>query len=230
VDQLYPDKKQVLIENVADNSSVFDEAESEYLNIREQYQLDSKTIILYAGTFEPYQGLDLLIESSKTVISKNQNVIFTLVGGNPAQVEHYQQIVKKHNLSNHFVFTGQVAPDMVPKFLNIADILVTPRIEGNNTPLKIYSYLRSGKPIVATSHITHTQVLNEEVAVLTECNADAFANGLMKVIEDEQLRLSLSENARALAEERYSYEVYVQKTHSVYYYLEQKKRLIKEIK
>jgi len=230
VNQLYPDKKQALIENVADNSSVFNETKSEETDIREKYQLDSKTIILYAGTFEPYQGLDLLIESSKAVISKNKDVAFALVGGNPAQVEHYQQLVKKQNLSDYFVFAGQVVPDLVPKFLDVADILVTPRIEGNNTPLKIYSYLRSGKPIVATNHITHTQVLNDEVAVLTECNAEAFADGLMKVIEDDQLCLSLSEKAKALADEKYSYEVYVQKTRSVYNYLEQKKKLIKEIK
>ncbi len=230
VNQLFPYKKQVLIENVADNSSIFAEAKSEDLNIREKYQLESKTIILYAGTFEPYQGLDLLIESSRAVISKNKNVTFVLVGGNPAQVEHYQQIANKQHLGGYFIFTGQVVPDMVPKFLDIADILVTPRIEGNNTPLKIYSYLRSGKPIVATKHITHTQVLSDDVAVLTECNAEALANGLMKVLEDDQLSRLLSKKARELAEEKYSYEVYVQKTRSIYNYLEQKKKLVEEIK
>ncbi len=230
VNQSFPYKKQVLIENVADNSSIFAEAKSEDLNIREKYQLESKTIILYAGTFEPYQGLDLLIESSRAVISKNKNVTFVLVGGNPAQVEHYQQIVNKQHLGGYFIFTGQVVPDMVPKFLDIADILVTPRIEGNNTPLKIYSYLRSGKPIVATKHITHTQVLSDDVAVLTECNAEALANGLMKVLEDDQLSRLLSKKARELAEEKYSYEVYVQKTRSIYNYLEQKKKLVEEIK
>ena len=43
-----------------------------------------------------------------------------------------------------------------------ADILRPPRIRGTNTPLKIYSYLRSGKPIVATNLLTHTQVLTPE--------------------------------------------------------------------
>ncbi len=230
VNQLYPEKKQVLIENVADNSLVFDETKLEDIDIREKYQLDSKTILLYAGTFEPYQGLDLLIESSKTVIAKHKNVTFTLVGGNPEQVEHYQQMVKKNQLNDYFVFTGQVKPDMVPKFLDVADILVTPRIEGNNTPLKIYSYLRSGKPIVATNHVTHTQVLNNEVAILTDCNADAFAEGLIKIIEDEKLRQEISENAKVLAEEKYSYEIYLQKTQNIYNFLEQKRKLIKEIK
>jgi glycosyltransferase involved in cell wall biosynthesis len=230
VNQLYPDKKQVLIENVADNNSVFGESQSEDIDFREKYHFNSKTVILYAGTFEPYQGLDLLIESSKEVIAKNNHITFTLVGGNPGQIEHYQQIVKKNNLSNFFLFTGQVKPNMVSKFLDIADILVTPRIEGNNTPLKIYSYLRSGKPIVATNHITHTQVLNDQVAILTDCDAASLADGLLKVLEDEKLRQKISTNAKALADEKYSYEVYLQKTRSIYNYLEQKKKLIKEIK
>jgi len=230
VNKLYPDKKQVLIENVAENSDIFDRSNLEDLNLRDTYKLNSKTVILYAGTFEPYQGLDLLIESSKEVLSKTSNVTFTLVGGNPEQVEHYRQHVKKNNLSDYFVFTGQVSPDLVPQFIDIADILVTPRVEGNNTPLKIYSYLRSGKPIVATNHITHTQVLNDQVAVLTECNAKSFAEGLLKVINDEKLRQEISGNAKHLAEEKYSYQIYLQKTQNIYNFLEQKERLIKEIR
>ncbi len=228
--ELYPDKKQVLIENVVDNSDVFNNLNMKDLNLREKYKLNSNLIILYAGTFEPYQGLDLLIESSKEVLSKAKNVTFTLVGGNPEQVEHYRQQVKKNNLNDYFVFTGQVPPEMVPQFIEIADILVTPRIEGNNTPLKIYSYLRSGKPIVATKHITHTQVLNDRVAVLTECNAKSFAEGLLKVIQDENLKMEISKNAKILAEEKYSYNVYLQKTRNIYDFLEQKRKLIKEIK
>jgi glycosyltransferase involved in cell wall biosynthesis len=123
-----------------------------------------------------------------------------------------------------------VKPGMVPQFLDVADILVTPRIEGNNTPLKIYSYLRSGKPIVATKHITHTQVLNDEVAILTDCNANAFAEGLIKIIEDQKLRQKIAGNAKELADEKYSYESYQQKTKSIYNFLEQKRKLIKEIK
>lgn len=229
VAQNYPNKKQMLIENVADNSSVF-QPDAATNNIREKYHLNSKTIILYAGTFEPYQGLDLLIEASQSVIAQNRDVIFALVGGNTNQVEQYRERARKAKVSDHFLFTGQVSPEMVPQFLNVADILVTPRIEGNNTPLKIYSYLKSGKPIVATNHITHTQVLNDQVALLTNCNAASFADGILLLLNDRGLRQQLASNARALADEKYSYEAYVQKTAGIYNFLEQKKRLIKEMR
>ena len=59
----------------------------------------------------------------------------------------------------------------IPAFLDAADVLVSPRSLGTNTPLKIYQYLRSGRPIVATRLLTHTQVLDDEVAILTEPTA-----------------------------------------------------------
>ena len=48
-------------------------------------------------------------------------------------------------------------------------------ITGTNTPLKIYSYLRSGKPIVATNLLTHTQVLTPDIAKLVEPKPGPFA-------------------------------------------------------
>jgi glycosyltransferase involved in cell wall biosynthesis len=223
VKQNYPDKKQWLIENVADNSTVFSKPKIDKEVLKEKYHLNSDVIILYAGTFEPYQGIDLLIEASKQVIKQRKDVKFLLVGGNPQQVEFYRNRVAEKNLSDNFIFSGQVAPEMVPLFEEIADVLVTPRIEGNNTPLKIYSYLRSGKPIVATNHTTHTQVLNEKVAVLTECTADSFSDGLLKVLRDENLKEAIVKNAKALAEEKYSYETYVKKLRELYDFLEQQK-------
>ncbi|MDZ7260649.1 MAG: glycosyltransferase family 4 protein [candidate division KSB1 bacterium] len=223
VQRLFPQKYQVLIENVADNSQIFENKPTEPQALREKYNLDDNIVILYAGTFEPYQGLDLLIESSQSICKQNPRVSFLLVGGNPQQVTDYQKLVQEHHLTDRFIFTGSVPPEQVPAFLEIADILVSPRIEGNNTPLKIYSYLRSGKPIVATRHITHTQVLNDEVAILTDCTPDSFAEGLRKLIDDKNLRRKLAKKAQKLAEEKYSYAAYFSKTKKVYDMLERKR-------
>jgi glycosyltransferase involved in cell wall biosynthesis len=222
VERLFPDKFNMLIENVADNSDVFADKQVAPQELRQKYQLNDHLVVLYAGTFEHYQGIDLMIESSDQVLRKHQNVKMFLVGGNDEQVRKYQEMVTERNLKDKYIFTGSVKPEEVPNFINLADILVSPRIEGNNTPLKIYSYLRSGKPVVATRHITHTQVLNNDVSLLTEVTPDAFGNGINQLIEDESLRHKIAENAKNLANEKYSYEVYVNKTKKIYDYLEQK--------
>jgi glycosyltransferase involved in cell wall biosynthesis len=105
-----------------------------------------------------------------------------------------------------------------------ADLLVSPRIRGTNTPLKIYSYLRSGKPIVATNLLTHTQVLTPEIAVLVDPAAGPFAAAILELLENPERRAQLSSAARAVAAEKYSREVYLRRTELAYERLAQSRR------
>ncbi len=82
------------------------------------------------------------------------------------------------------IFTGQQPAKEIPGFVQAADLLVSPRIRGTNTPLKIYSYLRSGKPIVATNLLTHTQVLTPEIARLVDPRPEPFADAMLALIEN----------------------------------------------
>jgi glycosyltransferase involved in cell wall biosynthesis len=82
--------------------------------------------------------------------------------------------------------------------------------------LKIYSYLHAGKPIVATNINAHTQVLTGETAVLVEPNAQAFADGILKVLADPQLGRTLAENGHRLAQEKFSYQNYMMKVSKIY--------------
>ena len=100
----------------------------------------------------------------------------------------------------------------------MAKVLVSPRKSGTNTPLKIYSYLRSGRPIVATNLITHTQVLNSEIAVLTEPEPEAFAKGIIEALTNPEMT-RMVERAKQIAEEKYSYREYLAKTSNLYTYV-----------
>src|SRR6185436_18107625 len=81
-----------------------------------------------------------------------------------------------------------------------------------NTPLKIYQYLRSGKPIVATRLLTHTQVLTDDTALLTGATAAEFAGGILAAIGDRGRSAAIGRQARLLAETKYSYEAYLERT------------------
>ena len=91
-------------------------------------------------------------------------------------------------------------------------MLVSPRSRGTNTPLKIYQYLRSGKAIVATRLLTHTQVLNDEVSILTEATPEAYAAGILTAITDTVAAERMGAAAASLAATKYSYDAYLGKT------------------
>jgi glycosyltransferase involved in cell wall biosynthesis len=175
-------------------------------------ELDGKRVVLYTGTFEPYQGLDLLVSSAEHILRRRKDVMFVIVGGKSNQVKRYQERINALGLASSFLFTGMRPPQEMPIFLNLARALVSPRIEGNNTPLKIYAYLQSGKPIVATNHRVHTQILNHEIAVLVDPNPEAMALGILSVLEDSSLALRLGEQARSYFERHYNYKTLEQQT------------------
>jgi glycosyltransferase involved in cell wall biosynthesis len=95
-------------------------------------------------------------------------------------------------------------------------VLVSPRIRGTNTPLKVYSYLRSGRPIVATDLVTHTQVLTPEIAMLVPPEPGPFAEGLARLLDDPAERRAMASRARAVAVEKYSRDAYVRRTAEAY--------------
>ena len=101
-------------------------------------------------------------------------------------------------------------------YMELADILVSPRIEGTSVPLKIYTYLRMGKPIMATNLPAHSLVLSDETAVLVEPTRDGFVNGLLRLIEDDDLRRYLGQQSLNLADEKYSIANYLSKLEKIY--------------
>lgn len=214
--RINPRANVVLIENTAESHQVDNVPDGEVEAIRSRLNLGGKKIILYIGTFEAYQGLDLLLEAGKVLSRKVRDIALLLVGGKPEQVDEQRTAAQKLGIGDICCFTGQIQHERVPPYLKLADVLVSPRSSGTNTPLKIYSFLRAGAPIIATDLPTHTQVLNEDVAVLVRPEPGAFAGAIEKLLADPALGGRLSAEAGRLSEEKYSYKRYVEKTKRVY--------------
>ena len=94
-------------------------------------------------------------------------------------------------------------------------MLVSPRSRGTNTPLKIYQYLRSGRAIVATRLLTHTQVLDDSVAILTGVSPAEFAEGILRAIGNPAMAAAVGARAAELAATKYSYDAYLDRTREV---------------
>ena len=93
---------------------------------------------------------------------------------------------------------GKRPPEEMPLYLALADVLLSPRTTGTNTPLKIYSYLWAGKAIVATDLETHRQVLDETVAVMAAPTREGLARAILDVVENAEKR-SRSEQGRPVS-------------------------------
>jgi len=181
--------------------------------IRQELELPATApVVLYTGTFEAYQGLDLLFAAAAYVIARKPDVRFVLAGGRPEQIDAARADARAAGLAEAVIFAGQRPADEIPAFLDAADALVSPRSSGTNTPLKIYQYLRSGRPIVATRLLTHTQVLDDAVAYLSDATAEGFGAAILEALADPDRARAVGARARQLAETKYSYEAYLTRT------------------
>lgn len=211
-----PDIQTITIENVALHAyqtSIQPEAVEQ---LAEKLNLHGRIPILYTGTYERYQGLDMVLDCAGRVVEQYPNAIFIFVGAKTYQAQEWTEKAAARNLGNHTLFLDVVPPEDSMVFLAYASILISPRLHGTTIPLKIYSYLHSGKPIVATNIDAHTQVLTPDTAMLVDPNKDAFADGILKLLGDPQLAECLGENAHRLAQEKFNYQNYMLKVSQIY--------------
>ncbi|MGE3511536.1 MAG: glycosyltransferase family 4 protein [Vicinamibacterales bacterium] len=207
-----PAARVVLIEN-APGSGETVPTPGDAAAVRDEHGLAPDTpMVLYTGTFEAYQGLDLLFAAMAIVRRERPDARLVLAGGKPAQVEQARVLAGTAGIGAATIFTGERPAAEIPAYLLAADVLVSPRSRGTNTPLKIYQYLRSGRVIVATRLLTHTQVLSDDTAILTEATPAAFASGVLRALADPARAAAIGQQARALAETKYSYEAYLSRT------------------
>ncbi len=206
-------ERHLLIEN-----SIFDEVRLAATNhggeAREasySAPVAGQPLVVYTGTLEHYQGIDLLIEGFAKVLALRPEAALLIAGGNPEQVDHYTKMAADAGLGDRCVFTGRV-PQPEAKFFNsIANVVVSPRSSGTNTPLKVYEQLFSGVPIVATNIYSHTQVLSSDVAFLVDPTPDGLAEGILAASADDDEAAAKVRNAKTLYEEQYSRTAYIQK-------------------
>jgi glycosyltransferase involved in cell wall biosynthesis len=202
--------RAVLIENVM-GGDVEEPPQLSSSEVRSRWGIPPDApLVLYTGTFEPYQGLDMLMQAVATVAKARPEVRLLVVGGREDQVAAATATARA--LGAPAIFTMNQPARDIPAYVQACDVLASPRIKGTNTPLKIYSYLRAGKPILATRLLTHTQVLNDDVALLVAPEPAAFAEAIARLLDDPALRDRLSASAAQLARTKYSREHYVART------------------
>ena len=175
------------------------------------HELLKKDIVVYAGTLEKYQGIDLLVKGFKHTIQENPNAYLIIVGGSPEQVKEYSTLAQASGSNGSIEFTGRVAQPVAKYYTSIAKVLVSPRSEGTNTPLKVYEQLASGIPLVATNIYSHTQVLTPEVAFLVEPTPEAIGKGIAKALINKTEAVKKITAAKKMYDEQYSRDVYTKK-------------------
>ncbi|MDO6587042.1 glycosyltransferase family 4 protein [Salipiger sp. 1_MG-2023] len=165
-------------------------------------------VIMYIGNLESYQGVDLLIRGFARSEGPGRLVI---IGGVQAHIDALRKLADEVGAGDRVSFLGPRPVERIGDYLSRADIVVSPRTQGRNTPMKVYSYLDSGRPLLATRLPTHTQVLDDEIALLVDPTPEDMARGIATLLGDADHRARLVEQARRRVASEFSPDAYASK-------------------
>jgi glycosyltransferase involved in cell wall biosynthesis len=172
--------------------------------------LEPGPVVVYTGNFEPYQGVESLVDAA----ALTPEAQFLFVGGEPEEIARMK--ARASGGDARCCFAGKRPPEDLPLLLALADVLCSPRSRGSNTPFKIYSYLASGKPLVATRIESHTQLLDASLAFLAEPTPGALAGALRAALADPEDAATRAARGKALVEREFSVARHAEKVKRAY--------------
>ncbi len=189
--------------------------------LRSELGLNGHQVVSFVGGFQPWHGLDILVESFAMCLKEVPKAKLLLVGDGRAR-EEVEKSIKKFGVEANVIITGFVAQHRVPEYLAVSDLAVMPYPELPKelwfSPLKMYEYMSAGKAIVASSAGQIAEVIHDgENGILVEPgNKQDLARALIRLLQNPDERTRLGATARRQAVEHHSWDQYVRKLEKVY--------------
>ena len=192
--------------------AVFNHLEFDKFIFRRRENLEPK---FFANrNFEPHYNVGGVLQAFKLIQNKFPEAELN-VAGDGSQRQVLEQLAKDLKLKN-IEFRGRVSPAEMPKFYDEADIYLNAS-NIDNQPLSLIEAFASGIPVVTTNAGgIPFMVENEKNGLLVNCqDSFALAANAVKLLENNDLAMSLVENAR-LEMQKYEWQAVREKWLTIY--------------
>jgi glycosyltransferase involved in cell wall biosynthesis len=176
------------------------------------------TLIAWHGRFVAQKGLEHLIKAAALVVrGGHPEVKFALVGDGPLK-RKMMLMVEELGLTKNILFIGRL-PSLksIELFLNKATVYVLPSLR-EGMPWALLEAMACGKPVVGSdiSGINDVITNGQNGFLVPPMDPEALANAILQLLNDEKLRRRLSQNARQLMAEKYSWDIISKRIEKVY--------------
>ena len=184
--------------------------------LRAQLQIpQSRTVLLYSGNFAGYQGIDLLISALARARRLRPELLLVCVGATDRDLASTRRLADADG-REHIRFLPRQPRDRILTYSAMADMLMLPRIGPDNIPLKLYDYMASGVPIVATRQNGHDGILNDQRAFLCAPTAQSMADAIVRICEHPDAAALVAGEALSYAQRHFGWGGFVEFLRGVY--------------
>jgi glycosyltransferase involved in cell wall biosynthesis len=130
-------------------------------------RFNNKFNIVFTGNISPAQSFETIIEAASILKREGLSGIHWIIVGDGMSRKNVEQLVVDNDLSEEFTFEGHHPIDDIPKYTELADILIGCLVKSNlleaTIPAKVMSYIASGKPIVLAMDGEAQSLINDTV-------------------------------------------------------------------
>jgi len=184
--------------------------------IRRKYDLEEVPIVLYLGRLAPYKGVHHLIRAIPLILRVKPEVKFLIAGSRRYDMLNLPGMAKSLGVRKSVIFTGFVPDKLVPKFYACCDVFCYPSLwEGFGLPVAEAG--ATGKPVVAFRMCAIPEVVeNGLTGLLVEPDHIQLADAVITLLEDEEMRRKMGQEARNRISRLFSWRRMVEKTLKVY--------------
>jgi glycosyltransferase involved in cell wall biosynthesis len=199
-----PAERIVVNPNAVDPARFRPDAES---SVRSGYGLNGQVVVGFAGTFGLWHGVPSLAEAIPLACAAYPELRILLIGDGPLR-PLVDRAIAKHGLARRVIQTGLVPHSDMPAYLAACDVLVAPhgrQADGGEffgSPTKLYEYLATGRPVVASNVGQLGQVIRDgETGLLVPPDdPQALADAIVRLAGEPALRARLGAAGRAQVE------------------------------
>lgn len=191
-------------------------------SIQQKYNLKDKVVVGFIGTFGKWHGAEVLAEAFGRLIRefpKYHESLRLLMIGDGITMPQVKEKLGEYGVMDNCVLTGRIPQEEGPIHLAACDILVAshvPNPDGTpffGSPTKLFEYMAMGKGIVASNLDQIGEVLEHGRTAWMVKPGDVadLAKGIIRLVEDKELRSELGRNAREEVVTKYTWTEHVRK-------------------
>jgi len=154
-------------------------------------------IVLYTGHLYTWKGVDTLM---RTAVFLGNNIHIYAVGGTDSYIEAYK---KEYDNVKNIHIVGHRNHSDIPYWQKAADVLVLPNTAKENiskyytSPMKLFEYMASGRPIIASDIPSISEILDSSNAVLVQADDEkALSVEIKRVLNNPTLAGNLASKAK----------------------------------
>lgn len=172
------------------------------LQIKNEYNLQDKKVLLYVGRLTKRKGIDLVIKSLPSIVKTLPNLVYAIIGDGPER-ENLETLVRESNLEKHVIFTGAQDISEVKYYFNLADLFIMTTRPSKEGDLESFGmvYLEANQYGLATiatdvGGVSETVVNNETGFLLDSGDQEVIAKAVIELFTNSGLKSKLGEQGK----------------------------------